>query len=134
MENKRHHEITLNMRPPSDHGGANASPVPTFFGNLLASSLVLTEDFEKLSAQAQEEIRGCSELARLLPMLVHHGLLTEFQAARIEAGTTYGLILGNYRVLDRLGSGGMGVVFKAEHVVMRRTVAIKVLAGFGEED
>ena len=55
-------------------------------------------------------------------------LLTEYQADRIEAGKTFGLIIGNYRVLDRLGAGGMGVVFKAEHLYMRRQVAIKVLS------
>src|SRR5205085_1802871 len=54
--------------------------------------------------------------------------LTKYQADRIRAGTTYGLVLGNYRVLDRLGAGGMAVVFKAEHVEMRRIVAIKVLS------
>jgi serine/threonine protein kinase len=67
-------------------------------------------------------------------LLVQHGLLTEYQAGRVEAGTTYGLIFGNYRVLDRLGAGGMGVVFKAEHVVMRRPVAIKVLSSFADQD
>ncbi|HXD89345.1 MAG TPA: protein kinase, partial [Urbifossiella sp.] len=33
-----------------------------------------------------------------------------------------------YRIIDRLGAGGMGVVFKAEHKLMGRTVAVKVLA------
>src|ERR1022692_1570764 len=102
--------------------------------DLLTSSIVLTEDFEKLAAQTQDEIRQCSETQKLLPLLVQHGLLTEYQANRVEAGTTYGLILGNYRVLDRLGAGGMGVVFKAEHVVMRRPVAIKVLSSFADQD
>ena len=59
---------------------------------------------------------------------MENALLTEYQAARIDAGKTLGLILGNYRVLDRLGAGGMGVVFKAEHLRLRRQVAIKVLA------
>lgn len=33
-----------------------------------------------------------------------------------------------YRVLNQLGAGGMGVVFRAEHRVMGRVVALKVMA------
>jgi response regulator RpfG family c-di-GMP phosphodiesterase len=98
------------------------------FDDLLASSIVLPEDFEKLPADVQEEIRWCKDTQNLLLLMVQHGLLTDYQATRIDSGKTYGLILGNYRVLDRLGAGGMGVVFKAEHIVMRRTVAIKILS------
>lgn len=36
-------------------------------------------------------------------------------------------VLGNYVVQAKLGEGGMGQVFKAEHVKMRRIVALKVL-------
>ncbi len=59
--------------------------------------------------------------------LVQAGLLTSHQLERVLIGNTHGLVLGSYRVLDRLGSGGMGVVFLAEHRLLKRRVAIKVL-------
>jgi response regulator RpfG family c-di-GMP phosphodiesterase len=59
--------------------------------------------------------------------LVHDGLLTGYQLERLLSGKVYGLVLGNYRVLEELGTGGMGVVYQAEHLLMKRRVAVKVL-------
>jgi response regulator RpfG family c-di-GMP phosphodiesterase/serine/threonine protein kinase len=101
--------------------------IPELLRDLLTSSIVLAEDWERLPIQMQNEIVHCTEARQLLSALVQHNLLTEYQADRVESGKTFGLVLGNYRVLDRLNAGGMGVVFRGEHVDLRRHVAIKVL-------
>lgn len=60
--------------------------------------------------------------------LVAEGLLTKFQADKLLAGRWRGfMIAGKYRLLDRLGAGGMGAVYLCEHLLMGRRVALKVL-------
>jgi response regulator RpfG family c-di-GMP phosphodiesterase len=95
--------------------------------DLLSTCLVLVEDWEVLPEAVRQRTLGCSDVDKALALLVQHGLLTNYQAARIKAHTIFGLVLGNYRVLDRIGAGGMAVVFKGEHMHMRQPVAIKVL-------
>jgi response regulator RpfG family c-di-GMP phosphodiesterase len=107
------------------HNGCTVGETVVY--DLLGASLLVAEDWERLSLGERERLLRCSEREGVLSGLVRHGLLTQYQAARISAGTTFGLVLGNYRVLDRIGAGGMAVVFKAEHLEMRHQVAIKVL-------
>ena len=38
-----------------------------------------------------------------------------------------GQIVGNYRITCKLGEGGMGVVYRGEHVLLGRPAAIKLL-------
>jgi response regulator RpfG family c-di-GMP phosphodiesterase/serine/threonine protein kinase len=103
------------------------APAQKLLKELLTSRIILADDWENLPDTVRGDLSDCIAKKDLLHLLVDHQLLTEYQAGRIEAGKTHGLVLGNYRILDRLGAGAMGVVFKAEHVRMRRPVAIKVL-------
>ena len=59
---------------------------------------------------------------------MQNAVLTRFQAEQFLQGKWKRFTIGNYKVLERLGSGGMGNVFLCEHKVMRHRVAIKVLA------
>jgi serine/threonine protein kinase len=79
-------------------------------------------------AQAEELAGDTNKPRTLARKLIERGLLTRFQAEMILCGRTDGFILGQYRILDHLGHGGMGRVFKAEHQTMKRIVALKVLA------
>jgi serine/threonine protein kinase len=74
---------------------------------------------------ARPQPGGCEGRVR---ELLAAGVLTRYQAGQILAGRARRLRLGPYRVLDRLGVGGMGHVYKAEHILMRRIVALKIVA------
>ena len=59
--------------------------------------------------------------------LIKTGLLTKYQAEQILSGKGKNLRMGKYLIETKLGAGGMGQVFKAQHAGMDRTVAIKVI-------
>jgi serine/threonine protein kinase len=59
--------------------------------------------------------------------LVASGLITRWQADKLLEGRHKGFFLGKYKLLGHLGSGGMSRVYLAEHTVLQRPVAIKVL-------
>ncbi len=64
----------------------------------------------------------------LAQWLVKHGHLTVWQAGQLLGGRSHFFLVGTYKFIDQVAEGAMGVVFKAEHAVMRRTVAVKVLS------
>jgi hypothetical protein len=74
------------------------------------------------------------EVSRLAGALVRAGKLTAYQAAALAQGKAKGLVIGEYLVLEKLGQGGMGVVFKARHSPSGPVVALKILPpSFGRD-
>jgi serine/threonine protein kinase len=59
--------------------------------------------------------------------MIADGLITEFQGEQYMLGKWRGFTVGKYKLLERVGVGGMGQVFLCEHMFMNRRVAVKVL-------
>lgn len=68
-----------------------------------------------------------AEAPALADHLVHQGTITPFQAERILNGKTQGLVLGPYVLLDAIGTGSMGQVYKASSKNDQTLFAVKVL-------
>lgn len=71
--------------------------------------------------------RASMSAADVARELVKRRWATPFQVNRLLQGQGDKLVLGEYLLLERLGEGGMGQVFKARHQLMRRVVALKVI-------
>lgn len=106
----------------------------------------LERDEESRTAFLDETCGGNDTLRREIESLLGSdadaaSLLNAFveAAARVVAGDRgelrAGQRLAHYRVVGRLGAGGMGVVYRARDEQLRRDIAVKVLAGgsFGDE-
>jgi serine/threonine protein kinase len=100
-----------------------------FRKSALASGLLTPEEIDagiaKLCADnGLEPAEVNDEL--LAAKLIELGNLNRWQVEQLRAGRSK-FNLGPYQVIDSIGQGGMGQVFKAEHTVMGRLVAVKVL-------
>jgi formylglycine-generating enzyme required for sulfatase activity len=98
-----------------------------FVKSLAVSGLVSPEEFAEIEAGLSVSQRPVADVQTLARELVQQGKLTKYQATAIVHGKAKGLLFGEYRILDKIGAGGMGQVFKAQHVRMQRVVALKVL-------
>jgi serine/threonine-protein kinase len=104
--------------------------------------MVPTKSYELAEAIRQADLLTPSQILKiaseLLPnlsedpqelafALVQRGWLTSYQAEQALLGNAQQLVVGGYRLLAPIGTGGMGQVFKAWQKRLNRTVAIKVI-------
>lgn len=108
----------------------------TFIDLLRRSGLVEKDRLHAALSELKDQV-GAEALADtelVVNRLVQAGLITRWQADKLLEGRYKGFFLGRHKLLDHLGTGGMSSVYLAEHVLMQRRVAIKVLPKNRVED
>ncbi len=110
--------------------------VESFLGLVRRSGLVSKGQLDRELASLART-RGDAALLEpdvVARFLVEKGLLSSWHSEKLLEGRHRGFFLNNYKLLDHLGTGGMSSVYLAEHMLMHRRVAIKVLPKHRVED
>src|SRR5271156_6292017 len=99
-------------------------PVAVLFHAVCDSRIHNAAQQRELAQEVQTRYSDPRVLAR---QLIERGWLTAYQANQLLQGRGADLVLGPYIILERLGEGGTGQVFKARHQRVQRVDAVKVI-------
>ena len=96
-------------------------PVDPLLETLRGHNLLTCGQLRDLDGIAQE----CAAVEELLQELEQREWLTAYQADHLRRGRGERLVVGPYVLLEPLGGGGMGQVFRARHRLLERVAALK---------
>jgi serine/threonine protein kinase len=97
-----------------------------FVWDLRRSNLIDRGQLDQVIGEFLNKNPG-AEPPALAQFLIAQGILTEFQAERLLQGKTQGFVLGPFTLMDALGTGSMGTVYKAQSKTDSSWYAVKVL-------
>ncbi len=103
--------------------------VENFLELVRRSSLVDKDRLDRAVDEFKQQNGGepFTDSEALAERFIKAGLLTKWQCDKLLEGRHKGFFLGKYKLLGHLGTGGMSSVYLAEHTLLSRRVAIKVL-------
>jgi serine/threonine protein kinase len=108
-----------------------------YFLEMVKRSTLLTESqLERGIEQAKKDNEGTipHQVDQIVESFIEQGLLTRWQCDKLLEKKYKGFFLGKYKLLSHIGTGGMSSVYLAEHTLMLRPRAIKVLPQSRLED
>ena len=105
--------------------GPTRVSAPQFLAALEGSGILSAARLREVQDRFESTTAPDDSLS-LACQLVEEGTITQFQARRLLKGKR-GFNFGRYVLLDHIGQGARGRVFKARHRLMDRVVALKVL-------
>src|SRR6185312_11831411 len=97
-----------------------------FVWDLRRSNLIDRGQLDQVIGEFLNKNPG-AEPPALAQYLVGQNILTDFQAERLLQGKTQGFVLGPFTLMDALGTGSMGTVYKAQSKTDSGWYAVKVL-------
>ena len=97
-----------------------------FVWDLRRSNLIDRGQLDQVIGEFLSKNPG-AEPPALAEFLKAQGILTDFQAERLLQGKTQGFVLGPFTLMDALGAGSMGTVYKAQSKTDNKHYAVKVL-------
>jgi eukaryotic-like serine/threonine-protein kinase len=101
--------------------------VENFIAVLRKSGLVESDRLLRALNESAPPATGWETAEQISGHLIALNLITKWQAEKLLQGKHRGYFLGKYKLLSLLGKGGMSSVYLAEHLLMRRHCALKVL-------
>ena len=99
----------------------------SFLAVIKRSNLLTEEQVNSALEKFRASPEANTDAKTFAEYMVRQKILTVWQAEKVLQGKHKGFFLGRYRLLSLLGKGGMSSVFLAEHTVMKRFCALKVL-------
>jgi serine/threonine-protein kinase len=119
----------------TDHSERNRSAAPkparSALDPAVATFLDGLQELQLLTGAQLTDLDGVLPAIRDVPALIveleRRSMLTGYQADQLRKNKRGQLVFGSYILLEPLGKGGMGQVFKARHRIMKRVVALKII-------